>query len=130
MPRVTLIAPGMLPSRHSSRGSRMSMKVTPGWPTRCAYLYRSRRGPDRGSESADLEFRTREPELRQPLLEVVAEQRFAHQIGADAAGMLAVAFAAHRRPFLHHAVAAAEPQQADQVGLFVLAQLGDEHANL
>ena len=33
MPRVTLIAPGMAPSRHSSRGSRMSMKVTPGWPT-------------------------------------------------------------------------------------------------
>src|SRR5471030_1434410 len=33
MPRVTLIAPGIVPSRHSSRGSLMSMKVTPGWPT-------------------------------------------------------------------------------------------------
>src|ERR1700738_3985696 len=33
MPRVTLIAPGIVPSRHNSRGSRISMKVTPGLPT-------------------------------------------------------------------------------------------------
>src|SRR5918993_2209681 len=36
MPRVTLMAPGIVPSRHSSRGSRMSMKVTPGWP--CSFM--------------------------------------------------------------------------------------------
>ena len=40
--------------------------------------------------STDFEFRAREPELRQALLEIVAEQRLAQQIGGDAAGVLAL----------------------------------------
>src|SRR5215207_9656102 len=167
MPRVTLMAPGIVPSRHSSRGSRMSMKVTPGWPCSfrtsasgivsiwlsasstncwtdflilsgielppmpiCTFRPRQVEALDfaqgRTSEATDFEILAREAELREPLLEVIGQQRLAQQIGGGAVVVLPLRLVAQVVPVLQCTVATTKPQERHEVGLLLLAQRVDE----
>src|SRR5947208_9710786 len=69
-------------------------------------------------------------ELRQPLLQVVAQQRQAEEVTGDAVVVLARSLGAQVLPLVDRAGAASDPCERHEIELLVHAQPADERGEL